>query len=208
MQLFAGLMERNGNRGSLNICSRARAYMAFLTEQIELQAKLLNYFLGSNKSNINQSLTMWCIACESEWCCLSLVYLLWRVITRIVRGNCIGNTWYHSIARESRRPRARTCAQISGRRAVHNVHECMNMYGQGLFTRKACQARVISMYTCVLSISTTWYVRTCVQDWQVVWRGKQVYVADYVAIAYNELQKMIQSMKAQALWDADMYRNQ
>jgi len=24
-------------------------------EQIELQAKLLNYFLGSNKSNINQS---------------------------------------------------------------------------------------------------------------------------------------------------------
>ena len=25
-------------------------------EQIELQAKLLNYFLGSNKSNINQSL--------------------------------------------------------------------------------------------------------------------------------------------------------
>jgi len=92
MQLFAGLMERNGNRGSLNICSRARAYMAFLTEQIELQAKLLNYFLGSNKSNINQSLTMWCIACESEWCCLSLVYLLWRVITRIVRGNCIGNT--------------------------------------------------------------------------------------------------------------------
>ena len=27
----------------------------FLFEQIELQAKLLNYFLGSNKSNINQS---------------------------------------------------------------------------------------------------------------------------------------------------------
>jgi len=26
-----------------------------LREQIELQAKLLNYFLGSNKSNINQS---------------------------------------------------------------------------------------------------------------------------------------------------------
>ena len=26
-----------------------------MTEQIELQAKLLNYFLGSNKSNINQS---------------------------------------------------------------------------------------------------------------------------------------------------------
>ena len=27
-------------------------------EQIELQAKLLNYFLGSNKSNINQSQAM------------------------------------------------------------------------------------------------------------------------------------------------------
>jgi len=27
---------------------------AALNEQIELQAKLLNYFLGSNKSNINQ----------------------------------------------------------------------------------------------------------------------------------------------------------
>jgi len=27
---------------------------AKLYEQIELQAKLLNYFLGSNKSNINQ----------------------------------------------------------------------------------------------------------------------------------------------------------
>jgi len=26
-----------------------------LSEQIELQAKLLNYFLGSNKSNINQN---------------------------------------------------------------------------------------------------------------------------------------------------------
>jgi len=30
--------------------------MASLIEQIELQAKLLNYFLGSNKSNINQSI--------------------------------------------------------------------------------------------------------------------------------------------------------
>jgi len=28
-------------------------------EQIELQAKLLNYFLGSNKSNINQSTLGW-----------------------------------------------------------------------------------------------------------------------------------------------------
>jgi len=27
-------------------------------EQIELQAKLLNYFLGSDKSNINQSVTV------------------------------------------------------------------------------------------------------------------------------------------------------
>jgi len=30
--------------------------MVLLLLQIELQAKLLNYFLGSNKSNINQSL--------------------------------------------------------------------------------------------------------------------------------------------------------
>jgi len=29
-------------------------YIYTLLEQIELQAKLLNYFLGSNKSNINQ----------------------------------------------------------------------------------------------------------------------------------------------------------
>jgi len=28
--------------------------MMIIIEQIELQAKLLNYFLGSNKSNINQ----------------------------------------------------------------------------------------------------------------------------------------------------------
>ena len=28
--------------------------MSHVFEQIELQAKLLNYFLGSNKSNINQ----------------------------------------------------------------------------------------------------------------------------------------------------------
>ena len=29
-------------------------------EQIELSAKLLNYFLGSNKSNINQSMSVFC----------------------------------------------------------------------------------------------------------------------------------------------------
>jgi len=29
--------------------------MILYFEQIELQAKLLNYFLGSNKSNINQN---------------------------------------------------------------------------------------------------------------------------------------------------------
>jgi len=29
-------------------------FLSFSFEQIELQAKLLNYFLGSNKSNINQ----------------------------------------------------------------------------------------------------------------------------------------------------------
>ena len=32
------------------------ASRVFVFEQIELQAKLLNYFLGSNKSNINQFL--------------------------------------------------------------------------------------------------------------------------------------------------------
>jgi len=35
---------------------RANSVISHLFEQIELQAKLLNYFLGSNKSNINQSL--------------------------------------------------------------------------------------------------------------------------------------------------------
>ena len=35
-------------------------YQCFI-EQIELQAKLLNYFLGSNKSNINQS--VWTVSC-------------------------------------------------------------------------------------------------------------------------------------------------
>ena len=34
--------------------------VALCPEQIELQAKLLNYFLGSNKSNINQSLARSC----------------------------------------------------------------------------------------------------------------------------------------------------
>jgi len=32
------------------------AEVDIILEQIELQAKLLNYFLGSNKSNINQKL--------------------------------------------------------------------------------------------------------------------------------------------------------
>jgi len=51
-------------------------YECVLNEQIELQAKLLNYFLGSNKSNINQCKGMsahlrkrvkGCIgSCESE----------------------------------------------------------------------------------------------------------------------------------------------
>ena len=41
----------------------------FLFEQIELQAKLLNYFLGSNKSNINQSAPPWrdCDASRSSF---------------------------------------------------------------------------------------------------------------------------------------------
>ena len=31
-----------------------------ISEQIELQAKLLNYFLGSNKSNLNQKRSTFC----------------------------------------------------------------------------------------------------------------------------------------------------
>jgi len=33
---------------------KGRTKQQQMLEQIELQAKLLNYFLGSNKSNINQ----------------------------------------------------------------------------------------------------------------------------------------------------------
>ena len=36
-------------------CFSSEISSLFVIEQIELQAKLLNYFLGSNKSNINQS---------------------------------------------------------------------------------------------------------------------------------------------------------
>jgi len=36
-----------------------RWILAVSVEQIELQAKLLNYFLGSNKSNINQNGSVW-----------------------------------------------------------------------------------------------------------------------------------------------------
>ena len=39
------------HRVSMSVC----LYTCICIEQIELQAKLLNYFLGSNKSNINQS---------------------------------------------------------------------------------------------------------------------------------------------------------
>ena len=44
--------EREGERERET--ERACAHESEI-EQIELQAKLLNYFLGSNKSNINQS---------------------------------------------------------------------------------------------------------------------------------------------------------
>jgi len=37
-------------------------------EQIELQAKLLNYFLGSNKSNINQSADLLCHVSSTGSC--------------------------------------------------------------------------------------------------------------------------------------------
>ena len=45
--------------------------MYILHEQIELQAKLLNYFLGSNKSHINHMRgTLWkSERCISEWVC-------------------------------------------------------------------------------------------------------------------------------------------
>jgi len=36
------------------VLTTSRCVKSFFFEQIELQAKLLNYFLGSNKSNINQ----------------------------------------------------------------------------------------------------------------------------------------------------------
>ena len=39
----------------ISICIHIYVYVYVYIEQIELQAKLLNYFLGSNKSNINQS---------------------------------------------------------------------------------------------------------------------------------------------------------
>jgi len=38
------------------VCVALLEQIELLFEQIELQAKLLNYFLGSNKSNINQTL--------------------------------------------------------------------------------------------------------------------------------------------------------
>jgi len=49
------------------------AFAASTGEQIELQAKLLNYFLGSNKSNINQHMTTAAVGVISRslWtCCL------------------------------------------------------------------------------------------------------------------------------------------
>ena len=45
--------------------------LLYLHEQIELQAKLLNYFLGSNKSNINQSCP--CLALRLYTCSLSVL---------------------------------------------------------------------------------------------------------------------------------------
>jgi len=44
-----------------------------LFEQIELQAKLLNYFLGSNKSNINQIVCCSVLQCDAV-CCSVLQY--------------------------------------------------------------------------------------------------------------------------------------
>jgi len=56
--------------GSLFVCVNAK----IVVEQIELQAKLLNYFLGSNKSNINQYSILYGFLCydscvlSTDWC--------------------------------------------------------------------------------------------------------------------------------------------
>jgi len=45
----------NSCNSSNKVCIPSEALAKIEIEQIELQAKLLNYFLGSNKSNINQN---------------------------------------------------------------------------------------------------------------------------------------------------------
>jgi len=48
-------VHSSGSHALLYGCSFAwlSSFLSYSIEQIELQAKLLNYFLGSNKSNIN-----------------------------------------------------------------------------------------------------------------------------------------------------------
>ena len=52
---------------NVHICDTLAAGCAHMctctVEQIELQAKLLNYFLGSNKSNINQYMCVYACIC-------------------------------------------------------------------------------------------------------------------------------------------------
>jgi len=52
--LFSVLRVKNWNWNGNNQKKKS-PYLYLFIEQIELQTKLLNYFLGSNKSNINQS---------------------------------------------------------------------------------------------------------------------------------------------------------
>ena len=55
--LCTGESCKTGQSDGLQGCENG--FFAPYSEQIKLQAKLLNYFSGSNKSNINQSST-WC----------------------------------------------------------------------------------------------------------------------------------------------------
>ena len=48
------MLSPRASRAILHSRHPADCILPILVEQIELQAKLLNYFLGSNKSNINQ----------------------------------------------------------------------------------------------------------------------------------------------------------
>jgi len=82
--------------GSMRWCMRESVWV--LSKQIELQAKLLKYFLGSNKSNINQSSIKqqwgsWTF--KSEWILTS------RIKFKCQKGG--GETWGGTWMRQHRR---------------------------------------------------------------------------------------------------------